>query len=44
MPFVTFAERYGKEKGLIEGRIEGRKEGRYEVIEVALELRFPERL
>ena len=38
MPFVTFAERYGKEKGLIEGR----KEGRYEAIESVLDLRFPD--
>jgi len=37
MPYVTLAERYGKEKGLIEGR----KEGRYEAIEVVLDLRFP---
>ena len=37
MPFVTFAERYGKEKGLIEGRIEGV----VKAIETVLKLRFP---
>jgi hypothetical protein len=27
MPFVTFAERHGREEGLKEGRKEGTKEG-----------------
>ncbi len=40
MPFVTFAERYGREMG----EIDGRKEGRYEAMEVALDLRFPDSL
>ena len=52
MPFVTFAERYGREMGEIDGRKEGHKEGqregqregRYEAIEVALDLRFPDAL
>lgn len=38
MPFVTFAERYGFEKGEKKGLIQGAKQS----IEVALELRFPE--
>ncbi len=48
MPFVTFAERYGREMGEIDGRREGhkegQKEGRYEAIESVLDLRFPDSL
>jgi hypothetical protein len=36
MPFVTFAERYGREEGLKEGRKEGLLRG----IELGLELKF----
>ncbi len=44
MPFVTFAERYGREMGEIDGHKEGQKEGRYEAIESVLDLRFPDSL
>jgi hypothetical protein len=37
MPYVTFAERYGREIGLKEGREEGREEGRQEGLREMLE-------
>jgi hypothetical protein len=40
MPFVTFAERFGFEKGQAQGREEGKKETLLPAIETILELKF----
>jgi hypothetical protein len=42
MPFVTFAERHGMEKGLKQGREEGRRQGLLEGLRLALKLKFGE--
>lgn len=40
MPFVTFAEQYGFEKGEIKGKIEGKIEGLLAGLQTVLRVRF----
>ena len=44
MGFVTFAEKFGFEKGERKGFREGLIQGRRQAVEVAIELRFPHAL
>lgn len=42
VPFVTFADRQGRQDGLAEGRLEGRLEGLLEGLEAVVEVKFGE--